>query len=149
MTVDLGHVDEMGDGMNHVVEVLIDLMLPKPKDDPSLLDVVSCDVGIPFDVTSNLLSPELGVRLRDFKVKGAAMPIAGVQKDDDTESGKRDVWCPIQLPIVLPISISGSPKCFSDLHFHFGILATIPAHRLEDGWTRCFRYISGHTFTSL
>lgn len=109
MSIGFGHVYEMGDGINHVIKVLVDLMLPKTKDDPPFLDVVSCDVSIPFDVATDFLTPELGVRLRKFEVKGAAVPVAGVQEDDDTESGKRDVRCPIQLPIVLPISISGSP----------------------------------------
>ena len=109
MSIGFGHVYEMGDGINHMIKVFIDLMLPEPEDDPSFFDVVSCNVSIPFDVATDFLTPELGVRLRKFEVKGAAVPVAGVQEDDDTESGKRDVRCPIQLPIVLPISISGSP----------------------------------------
>ena len=103
MTVVFGHVYEMGDGINHVIEIFIDLMLPEPEDDPSFFDIVSCDVGVPLDVATDFLTPELGIRLRKFEVKGAAMPIARVQENDDTESRKRDVRCSIQLPIV-PVS---------------------------------------------
>lgn len=64
MTRSLGLVDEMSDGINHMIEVLIDLMLPKSEDDPAFLYVMSCDIGIPFDVTSDFLTPKFGVRLR-------------------------------------------------------------------------------------
>lgn len=83
MSIVFGHIDEMSDGIYHVIKIFIDLVLPKPEDNPTFFYIMSCDVSISLDVTSNLLAPEFGVRLRQFEVKGTAMPITRVQKDDD------------------------------------------------------------------
>jgi len=83
VSVLFGHINEMSDGIDDMIEVVIDLVFPKSKDDPAFFDIVVCDIGIAFDVSSNLLTPKIGIRLWQFEVEGTAVPIARVQKYDD------------------------------------------------------------------
>ena len=64
--------------MNHMIKIVIDFMLPKSKDDPTFLYIMLCNVGITLDVTSDLLTPKIGIRLRRFEVEGTAVPKARV-----------------------------------------------------------------------
>ena len=77
------HVHEVHDGKNHMVEVIVHLVFPKAEDNPPLLHVMACDIGISLDVATDFLAPKVAIGFREFEVDRAAMPIARVQEDDD------------------------------------------------------------------